>query len=339
MRWSVLWLGGLVLAFGAWPTFAQEEESREAEIKTLIRDLGADEFKTRQKADEELRSIGRAALPHLRKAVEDPDPERSARARDIIRDLENRSNEPSQPPGPRVHYQRREMGAGYELQESSNGVTLKVVKKDGEWTTYEAGSPEEFKEKYPELAKKYRIGEPQLRIERKPFHEDLFRDFWKRFRFQDDDEWGRLDPFEGPDDWFKKQMDRHRKWMEEFQRGFDHERRRVEEAPRFEKGPSKKASPRELGIRVAPVDETLREQLKLMEDEGVLVEDVKENSVAENLGLERGDIILSVNGVKAEDILKLRSEIRKALETDSLTLEVLRGGKKRTLGLKPERDF
>ena len=53
-------------------------------IPDLIRKLGSEEFSQREKAEQALRDIGEAALPALKKASADPDPEIARRARDCV---------------------------------------------------------------------------------------------------------------------------------------------------------------------------------------------------------------------------------------------------------------
>jgi HEAT repeat protein len=54
------------------------------EIKTLIRQLGDDNFKTRENASQRLQELGRPAIPALREAARDPDAEVRQRATRII---------------------------------------------------------------------------------------------------------------------------------------------------------------------------------------------------------------------------------------------------------------
>jgi HEAT repeat protein len=53
-------------------------------IQTLIKNLGADEFAVREKASAELPTIGSIALPQLRDALKDADPETVRRARECL---------------------------------------------------------------------------------------------------------------------------------------------------------------------------------------------------------------------------------------------------------------
>jgi hypothetical protein len=58
-------------------------------ISGLIKDLGNDAFQVRHKATVEIKKVGPAALPLLRRALNDPDEEVKERARDCIAELEN----------------------------------------------------------------------------------------------------------------------------------------------------------------------------------------------------------------------------------------------------------
>jgi HEAT repeat protein len=63
-------------------------------IDQLVRQLGDPNFRTRARASRELIALGQVALPALRRALADPDPERAERAKSCIRDIENRSEVP-----------------------------------------------------------------------------------------------------------------------------------------------------------------------------------------------------------------------------------------------------
>src|SRR5690242_10060072 len=53
-------------------------------IKALVRQLGDDKFKTRQKASRQLVTLGPRARPFLQAAVKDPDPEIARRAQECL---------------------------------------------------------------------------------------------------------------------------------------------------------------------------------------------------------------------------------------------------------------
>jgi tetratricopeptide (TPR) repeat protein len=61
-----------------------DAKPREPSVEDLVRDLGSPVFSRRQRASEKLWHRGRAALPALEKAADDPSPEVSRRAREIL---------------------------------------------------------------------------------------------------------------------------------------------------------------------------------------------------------------------------------------------------------------
>src|SRR5437588_9610288 len=70
-------------------TITQPERDK---IAGLIRLLGDDSFKVREKASEDLLGCGPITLPQLRQAVNDPDEEIRERAREGIAAVESKSN-------------------------------------------------------------------------------------------------------------------------------------------------------------------------------------------------------------------------------------------------------
>lgn len=81
------------------------------------------------------------------------------------------------------------------------------------------------------------------------------------------------------------------------------------------------------GVKVANLSPALADELQLQAiDEGVVVVDVDAGSYARNLGFQRGDVILAVNG---ERIGKTR-DLEKASSVPNRTwrIEILRGGQK-----------
>src|SRR5262245_54326153 len=66
--------------------FSQDDETRK-KIQDLVGQLGAEEFAAREKATEELRKIGKAAEPALRKAAASEDPEVRSRVKGLLEDL------------------------------------------------------------------------------------------------------------------------------------------------------------------------------------------------------------------------------------------------------------
>lgn len=62
--------------------------------KALVQQLGADDFKQREAAAEQLRKLGKDALPALKDATTSTDPEVQARALALIHDLEHKDDKP-----------------------------------------------------------------------------------------------------------------------------------------------------------------------------------------------------------------------------------------------------
>lgn len=82
-----------------------------------------------------------------------------------------------------------------------------------------------------------------------------------------------------------------------------------------------------LGVYIQEVTPELAEQFKLDKVEGVLVADVISGSPAEESGLSRGDIILSVNGKSVNKPEELQDTIRALQIGDKATIKVKRDGK------------
>jgi hypothetical protein len=82
-----------------------------------------------------------------------------------------------------------------------------------------------------------------------------------------------------------------------------------------------------LGVLVSPVPPVLRTQLSIEEDEGLVVEEVTDGSLAARLGLRRHDVVLSVNGASVGEAGSLREAAGKVKEGEEIRLRVLRAGK------------
>lgn len=83
----------IVLCIGSW-SFAGPTTQPAAEVPALIRQLGDDDFQKREAASQSLRQIGKDALPALRQAQTDPNPEVQSRADSLIKEIE-------EPPAPK----------------------------------------------------------------------------------------------------------------------------------------------------------------------------------------------------------------------------------------------
>lgn len=89
-----------------------------------------------------------------------------------------------------------------------------------------------------------------------------------------------------------------------------------------------------IGIYCRPLDDSLRTQLKIKQGEGVVVDGVAPKSPADQAGLQRHDLLLSMN----EKPLRHPNEIMKLVEevgTQEMSCDVIRGGKKLTIEITP----
>src|SRR5690606_32192117 len=73
--------------------------------------------------------------------------------------------------------------------------------------------------------------------------------------------------------------------------------------------------------------------MSLPNADGVLVSDVEPGSPADKGGLQRGDVILSVDGRKTNTSTQLRNLIAEAGANKKVALAILRGGKPQTVSV------
>jgi len=135
-------------------------------VERLIDDLSAPDPQRRELAEEQLKKRGRSALPALREAARSDDAERALSARrllvELVREERGKEQTPSSP-APRITVVYEDWSKGIHFALAPNGKTTLTVPEPGEDTgrrrfkTYQAGSIEEFKKKYPEIAEKYEL--------------------------------------------------------------------------------------------------------------------------------------------------------------------------------------
>ena len=92
-----------------------------------------------------------------------------------------------------------------------------------------------------------------------------------------------------------------------------------------------------LGVSIQDVDDKLASALDLGVKRGVLVSDVSKGSPAARAGLQRGDVIVAMNGEEMASTRKLRNRIAAAGPKAAVTLEIVRHGarKKLSVALEP----
>jgi hypothetical protein len=228
------------------------------------------------------------------------------------------------------------------VYDSAKGITLKVqndgkveltFKEEDRETgkkltkTVTEASPEEFRTKHADLVKKFDL-DKVLGGRPKGLNQDEFDEWWRQLKKG----MPGLGPVPGLDQPFDEDL---QKFMEEQRELFGRLRRPLR--PGTPETPPHQApvpGGRELGVRVETVSETLRDQLSLKENEGVLVSEVKPGSVAEKSGLKEHDILLVLEGKPIADRWQFRADVLTSLGKPEFDVELLRAGKRLTVKVK-----
>lgn len=330
MNMAVIVLSALLLCQGA----------DDKKVADLIRDLGAEEYSVREKAENDLRKMGDAAIPALRQALEDKDAERALRAHRVLEGLEKKGQRADQDRHARTErwMAYRDFGRGITFETHPDGkVELTVREGDAgsgkkETHTYKADSLEAFKQKYPELAAKYDL-EHLSPKEQWNFFEDS-QDFWEGWKKRFDKDWfwdkDAMGKFVLP--WFPFGSDSLDHWVQNQKKQFDAFRKLEPPSPDGARKDSGRKA--ELGIAVERVESALADQLALGSGEGLVIAEVKPSSPAERAGLRKHDILLKVNGKSLVGPEELRRDVEAGLK-NGMELEILRRGKRETVKVEP----
>jgi serine protease Do len=89
-----------------------------------------------------------------------------------------------------------------------------------------------------------------------------------------------------------------------------------------------------LGIMVQDITPGISKAMNLKDMKGVLVGDVSPNGPAQKSGMQRGDVILEVNGKTMEDSRQLRNTISMMDPTATVSLKLMRNGNPTTMNVK-----
>ncbi len=92
-----------------------------------------------------------------------------------------------------------------------------------------------------------------------------------------------------------------------------------------------------IGIEAAPLTPQMAEQMNIPAQHGAVIRDVMPNSPAANAGLQSDDVITAINGKDISDIDELRRAVEKAGPGKTITLSVLREGKKQSVKVKLQK--
>lgn len=86
-----------------------------------------------------------------------------------------------------------------------------------------------------------------------------------------------------------------------------------------------------LGVRIETLREDIAQSLGLDEDKGVIITDVYKDQPAANAGIEEGDVILSYNDVKVDDVRTLQRAVADTKIGDSVEVIIWRKGARKKL--------
>jgi membrane-associated protease RseP (regulator of RpoE activity) len=90
-----------------------------------------------------------------------------------------------------------------------------------------------------------------------------------------------------------------------------------------------------LGVLVSEINPHLRQALKI--DSGVLVENVMEDSPAEQAGIKEGDIILKIGNQAVDSQKDIREYLQNLEDSEQVEVQILRDGKPLTVQVNPEK--
>ncbi len=88
-----------------------------------------------------------------------------------------------------------------------------------------------------------------------------------------------------------------------------------------------------MGVMIQPVTKELKDKLGLKSEDGVLVSDVTDNGPADKAGIQRGDVILSFDGKKIEEMQDLPFMVATTKVGKEVEVVISRNGKKKVLEL------
>jgi hypothetical protein len=293
----------------------REQDSR---LKSLVSDLGADSYATRERATQELLRAGKAALPHLERGAGADNPEVSWRSRDILEEIKGRGLTPADP---QVNPTRERTDPFDFLRRGGSNWRLPARRSESF-----SAQLDEMRKLLDDLFADRNVEEMHQLFDR--FHRGLRENPMKRFEgffegkgmFGGPDERDRI-----PERFFGERGSSHRMHTEIwengkkiFERSFD---RFAGDDPHF-------------GIRVESVTPALRAHLDIPSESGLLVDEVLDGTIAARAGLEQYDVIYEFDGQEIRDLVGLRRALRGVDPGGSASLRLVRGGKAMTLSVE-----
>ena len=89
-----------------------------------------------------------------------------------------------------------------------------------------------------------------------------------------------------------------------------------------------------LGTMIQPLTADLAASFSLESSAGVLIGDVTPNGPAAEAGLQRGDVVVSLNGIPVTDVSSFRNKVAMIQPGKQAALAVIRNGKSKTINVK-----
>ena len=228
-------------------------------------------------------------------------------------------------------------GLNFELHPDGKvELTVKEDKENKE-KSYKAVSMDEFKSKYPDVAKKYQVERflPRTSWGTLDSTSTTAWNDWKKW-FGNDWFWDKNRDADWMKEWWKPlKSDDLDNWFEDQQRLFGRFRDMTKPSDPMLNPDLPTASPA-FGLRIDAVNDSLAAQLGLREGEGILVVNVLDNMPAQRAGLKKHDIILSLNGKPITDRGEFRKQVRD-LAGKGFELEIVRQGRHETIKVPAEK--
>jgi len=291
----------------------------DATPEELVKKLGSEEYETREQATKDLIAMGEKAVPALKAALESDDLEVSLRAGRALRAIEGTKSRAGAAEGREGGKLPGEPGAttssqvSVEMRDGKVKVRRKVVENGVETEQeYEGESLEQLKRDHPELKDALGDLDVRTRTGRDPLDAE---DFWRDWGGQlNDDFWKRWHED------MQRDMDRIRRWQEEMRQ------RRGGESPFPERGAASRTDAL-LGIQASAPDQVLDAQLDL-QGKGMVVREVRKGTLAERLGMQRFDVLVSLNGYEIEGRDDVVQALKDRKEGDKAIAVVIRHAKR-----------
>jgi len=309
-----LWLLAVVVLLSG-VAFSQQKQARpedlQARVRKLVKQLGDDDFQKREDAMEELVKIGDAAVEALKKAAKSEDPEVAWRAKEALNRILGKKRKSTWQEERLVDPLER-FPRGFDRVFPEPSLPLPDENLDfKKWEEWVRQMLRRMDREFKDMEERRRKFEKRLR--------DLLK---QTPTIKPDNQAGRklkeggeqMVVIVGPNGKMRirRYVWRNGKLVEKVEKEI----------------PTPLAV---LGADLVPVPNFLRYHLKLQKGEGLLVQSLDENSVLKKAGLQRGDIILSVDGKPIHS----RDDFANAIEgKDKVRLSVLAAGKKKEIEVK-----